>query len=235
MIADRERYIAAHERILAGKDRLLETSNVLTRELEHRVRNNLQLIYSMLSNQLNITTDPAEFEGLGRIARRVMILVEIYEHLLGSDLGRTIDFGGYLSSLCSSFAALHTPAHPKIALTCQTVPVSLGLDTVTALGLVASELVTNSYTHAFPDGVGTIKVSLSVNRSGDQATMSFIDDGVGFADVGESKRHGVGLVKRLMEQVGGSATLRSDHGSEWTLTFPVSPGSSDGKLTSTIH
>ena len=228
MIADRERYIAAHERILAGKDRLLETSNVLTRELEHRVRNNLQLIYSMLSNQLNITTDPAGIEGLGRIARRVMIMVEIYEHLLGSDLGRTIDFGGYLSSLCSGFAALHTAAHPKIVLTCQTVPVSLGLDTVTALGLVTSELITNSYTHAFPDGVGTIKVSLSVNRSGHTATMSFTDDGVGFAAVGESKRHGVGLVKRLMEQVGGTATLSSDHGSEWTLTFPLSPSSSDG-------
>ena len=167
MIADRERYIAAHERIVAGQKRLMETSNVLTRELEHRVRNNLQLIYSMLSQQLNTTTDEAGIEGFGKIARQVMILVEIYEQLLGTDLGRTIDFGAYLSSLCSSFTALHTASHPKVELTCQVVPINLGLDVVTALGLVVSELVTNSYTHAFPDGAGTIKVSLSANRSGD--------------------------------------------------------------------
>ncbi|MEJ0069358.1 MAG: hypothetical protein WDO24_12250 [Pseudomonadota bacterium] len=49
----------------------------------------------------------------------------------------------------------------------------------------------------------------------------FADDGPGFSENGNSKRHGLGLVKRLMEQVGGSATLRSDHGTEWTLKFPV--------------
>ena len=48
------------------------------------------------------------------------------------------------------------------------------------------------------------------------------DDGVGFADTGDNKQHGLGLVKRLMDQVGGSATLRSDHGTEWPLKFPVS-------------
>ena len=64
-----------------------------------------------------------------------------------------------------------------------------------------SELITNSYTHAFPDGNGTITVSLSLNNSGTDAMITYIDDGVGFSDTGESKRHGLGLVKRLMEQV----------------------------------
>ena len=67
------------------------------------------------------------------------------------------------------------------------------------------------------------------------AALTIIDDGVGFTDASENKRHGLGLVKRLIEQVGGSATLRSDRGSEWTLTFPISSGSSDGALTPTIH
>jgi two-component sensor histidine kinase/DNA-binding response OmpR family regulator len=231
MISDRDRYIAAHERILAGKDRLLETSNVLARELQHRVRNNLQLVYSMLNHQLSLTTDEAGIEGLSAIAHRVMILVEIYEHLLGADLGRTIDFGAYISSLCSRFLALHTAAHPKVKLTCQPVAVNIGLDMVTTLGLVISELVTNSYAHAFPDGKGTISVSMSMDQSGDNATISFIDDGVGFVHARENKRHGIGLVKRLMEQVGGSAALRSEHGSEWTLKFPVPITPSAGAST----
>jgi len=54
------------------------------------------------------------------------------------------------------------------------------------------------------------------------ATMIFTDDGTGFANTAGNKRHGLGLVRRLVEQLGGSATLRSDHGTQWTLDFPVS-------------
>jgi two-component sensor histidine kinase/CheY-like chemotaxis protein len=235
MIIDRDRYIAAHELILAGKDRLLETNSVLTKELEHRVRNNLQLIYSMLNQQLNGTTDAAAIDGIGKIANRVMVLVEMYEKLLGRNLGRTIDFGGYLSSLCASFLILYTASHPKVELACRPVPVRLGLDTVTTLGLVISELVANSYKHAFAGGTGTISVSLSVDPSGGNATLIFGDDGVGFVDALESKGHGVGLVCRLMEQIDGSATLRSDHGRRWTLTFPVPTGPSDDASIPSIH
>ena len=136
-------------------------------------------------------------------------------------MGRTINFGGYISALCLKFSNLHIASHPNVKLTAQTVPVSLGLDEVTALGLVITELVANSYNHAFPDGIGKISVSLSLDHSGSTGTITVADDGVGFVDAGGSKRHGVGLAKRLMEQIGGSTTLRSDHGSEWTLTFPL--------------
>ena len=150
-----------------------------------------------------------------------MALSEVYDHLLGAGLSRTIDFGGYLSSLCTDFAALENSVHPNVALTCQIEPTILDLDSVTALGLVVSELIANSYGHAFPSGTGTISVSLHRNDSGNEATLVFADDGVGFIEAGNSKRQGVGLVRRLMQQVGGSATLSSQHGSEWTLKFPV--------------
>ena len=65
--------------------------------------------------------------------------------------------------------------------------------------------------------------------------ITYIDDGVGFSDTGESKRHGLGLVKRLMEQVDGTATYCSDHGSEWTLKFPVPVIRSDDTSTPTIQ
>ena len=99
--------------------------------------------------------------------------------------------------------------HPNVALTCQIEPTILDLDSVTALGLVVSELIANSYGHAFPSGTGTISVSLHRNDIGNEATLVFADDGVGFIEAGNSKRQGVGLVRRLMQQVGGSATLNS--------------------------
>jgi two-component sensor histidine kinase len=93
---------------------------------------------------------------------------------------------------------------------------------VTALGLVVAELVTNSYDHAFPTGKGA--TSVSVHRTaGDagMATMTIRDNGTGFQARAESKRHGVGLVRRLVEQIRGTATVDSNHGTVWTIRFPT--------------
>jgi two-component sensor histidine kinase/DNA-binding response OmpR family regulator len=221
MVADRDRLLAAKSAILEEKNRLLDEKSVLARELQHRVRNNLQLVYGMLSKQAQSTTDEAGAVGINAIARRVMALAQVYDHLLGTGLSRTIDFGKYLSSLCASFEDLQNGEHPNVALTCQCEPVMLDLDTVTALGLVTSELIANSYAHAFPHGTGSISVALSPSQSGDEAMVVFGDDGVGFIEAGDSTRHGLQLVRRLMEQVGGTATVHSVHGTKWALTFPV--------------
>jgi two-component sensor histidine kinase/ActR/RegA family two-component response regulator len=228
MLTDRDRLLVAkgvalNEKnlLLIEENRLLEEKNVLAQELQHRVRNNLQLVYGMLSKQLQSTEDEAGKEGIGAIARRVMTLAQVYDHLLGTGLSRTIDFDKYLASLCESFQVLETVAHPKVGLICHCEPVILDLDTVTALGLVIAELIANSYRHAFPGGGGTITVSLVRGPPEEGATIVFSDDGVGFNGGADTKRRGLGLVRRLMEQVEGSVTLRSDHGTEWTLKFPV--------------
>ena len=226
-VADRDGLLTRQNALLAEKTILLDDKEVMGRELQHRVRNNLQLVHSMLNKQLQSDQGATSKEGIRAIARRVMALSEVYDHLLGAGLSRTIDFGGYLSSLCTDFAELENSVHPNVALTCQIETTVLDLDSVTALGLVVSELIANSYGHAFPNGTGTISVSLHRNHSGNEATLVFADDGVGFIEAGNSKRQGVGLVRRLMQQVGGSATLRSDHGAEWTLKFPVPPNKSD--------
>lgn len=229
MVADKDRLLAAKSLVLAEKNlllveksRLLEERVVLAEELQHRVRNNLQLVYGMLHKQLETATVGTGKDGISAIARRVMTLAKVYDHLLGTGLSRTIDFGAYLSSLCASFGSLEDERHRNITLTCQPVPVPvmLDLDSVTALGLVISELISNSYLHAFPAGAGSIGVSMSIDQPG-EATIVFADNGTGFVVPADSKRHGLGLVKRLMQQVGGSATMSSDHGTIWTLRFPV--------------
>ncbi len=228
MIADRDRLLDAKNVVLAEKNgllneknALLDDKNVLAQELQHRVRNNLQLVYGMLNKQFDVTTDAAGREGIGAIARRVMTLAQVYDHLLGTGLSRTIDFGSYLASLCSNIESLQTTQQPNVTLTCQTDSIILDLDTVTALGLVTSELISNSYDHAFPDGTGTISVTLSKDGLSNEGMIVFTDDGVGLVETGDTKRHGLGLVRRLMQQVSGSAVLRSEHGTEWTLRFPA--------------
>jgi two-component sensor histidine kinase len=213
--------VVERDRMLAAKNVLLDEKSVLAQELQHRVRNNLQLVYGMLNKQIQNTMDGAGLEGFSAITLRVMTLANVYDHLLGTGLSRTIDFGGYISSLCSSFESLQQSERPNVVLTCHWEAVVLDLDTVTPLGLILSELISNSYAHAFPDGTGEINVSLTRNDLADVATLTFSDNGVGFSEAAGSQRRGLGLVKRLMEQVSGLSVAHSDRGTEWTLSFPI--------------
>jgi two-component sensor histidine kinase len=216
MVADRDRLVKAQSKLLSEKGDLAQ-------ELQHRVRNNLQLVYGMLNKEIETAPKNTETAGIKAIARRVMTLAKVYDHLLGSGLTRTTDFGGYLTSLCDSFRDLESPLHQGIVLSCSSQSLMIDLETATSLGLVIAELLSNSYLHAFPENKGVIKISLSQREKDREARIEVVDDGVGFVDSGESKRRGLGLVKRLMQQVHGSAEVHSDRGTAWILKFPLLP------------
>lgn len=205
---------------IAEKDRLLEQKKVLAEELQHRVRNNMQLVYGMLSRQLDSTTDPAGQRGIRSIARRVSTLAQVYDNLLGTEMTRTADFGTYAEALCANIAEVQSS---PVKLTCTCDSMMLDLDTVTALGIVLAELVTNSYDHGFPEGKGNITVSLRAPVAGvdDMASLRVSDDGRGFKPEYNSKRHGLGLVRRLIEQVRGTLEFSSNAGTAWSIRFPV--------------
>lgn len=205
---------------LAQMRDLAEERSVLASELQHRVRNNLQLVYGMLIRQAE-QTEKGGREGFRAIARRVMSLARIYDHLLGHGLVHTIDFAAYLESLCASLHAFQEKGAFEIDLVCQAEPMALDLDMVTALGIIVTEITSNAYLHAFPASPGTIRVSL-VRRDG-IGILTIADDGVGFVPQAESKRHGVGLIKRLTEQAKGTADLNSRDGTVWVLRFPIAP------------
>jgi two-component sensor histidine kinase len=216
--------IAQMKALVRDKDRLLDQKSVLAQELQHRVRNNLQLVYGMLSKQLGDTADKAGQRGIKAIARRVSTLAQVYDHLLGAEMTRTTDFGSYVKSLCVNLAEIQRVPEGTVTLTCDSEPFILDLDVVTALGIVVAEVVTNSYDHAFPRGKGAIIVSVqSAHPDVNTMTLTISDDGEGFKAQTESKRHGLGLVRRLVEQVRGTANLDSENGTVWTIKVPVSP------------
>jgi two-component sensor histidine kinase len=216
--------VARMKALVEDKDRLLDQKKVLAEELQHRVRNNLQLVYGMLSKQLEDTADKAGQRGIKAIARRVSTLAQVYDHLLGAEMTRTIDFGNYVKSLCLNLAEIQGAPAGAVTLTCDSEPLILDLDVATALGIVVAEVVTNSYDHAFPGGKRG-SISVSVHRAaGDIAVMTISDDGTGFLASPGNKRQGLGLVRRLVEQVRGSAIVDSENGTAWTINIPV-PGS----------
>ena len=208
--------------LVAEQERLLDQKKILAEELQHRVRNNMQLVYGMLSKHVADTPDEAGQRGIKAIARRVTTLAQVYDHLLGNEISRTTDFGTYAVSLCHSLAEIQGVPDSAVTLTCDSTQVMLDLDTVTALGIILAELVTNSYDHAFPDGTGSIAVAVRAPAADDSmATLTVLDSGPGFDPKAENKRHGLGLVRRLTEQVRGTVTLDSQQCTFWTVKFPV--------------
>jgi two-component sensor histidine kinase len=200
---------------------LLAQQKLLAEELQHRVRNNLQMVSGMLAGYARTTSDDTARQGIGSISRRVMTLAQIYDSLLGVGLSHTIDLSDYLQSLCISLPGLQDPRLRKVDLVCHAESVQLPLDSVTALGMVVAELVTNSFAHAFPDRSGTINVRLVSDLNAGRATLTITDDGIGFVSDIETSRRGVGLVRRLIEQIGGTMDVQSELGTQWTLQFPV--------------
>jgi two-component sensor histidine kinase len=208
--------------LVEEKDGLLEQKKILAAELQHRVRNNLQLVYGMLSKQLDETQDNAGQRGIKGIARRVSTLAQVYDHLNGNEMTRTTDFASYVKALCLDLVEIRGSPDSDIVLTCDSESLVLDLDVVTALGLVVAELVTNSFDHAFPNHKGSANVS--VRRTADDpdtATIIIRDSGSGFKAGAEAKRHGIGLVRRLVQQIRGTAFVESDRGTVWTINFPT--------------
>jgi len=213
------------EALVLEKDKLLKERTVLAEELKHRVRNNLQLIQAMLFTHMKIGGGDQEQASVRAISRRVMTLSEVYEQLLGTGLERTIDLGEYLQALCARLPGLQAEVSDGIRLVCVAETLLVDLDTVTAMGMAVAELVSNSFEHAFPAGQGTITVQLLRPLDGAAVVLNVGDDGVGFVELDSSKRHGVGLVRRLMQQVEGELGRIEGPGTRWALSFPsVLPG-----------
>ena len=105
--------------LVEEKDRLLDQKNLLADELQHRVRNNLQLVSGMISNQLRETGDERGQKGLRAISRRISALAEVYEHPLGQEMARSMDFGGYLKSLCRNLEEIHNDADVVLSCDCE--------------------------------------------------------------------------------------------------------------------
>jgi two-component sensor histidine kinase/putative methionine-R-sulfoxide reductase with GAF domain len=207
-------------RLVTERDALQHEKEVLSDELKHRLRNILQIIFGMLNRQIDVS-DEAGKDRIRSIARRVMSLSAVYDHLLGNGLSRTIDFDRCLRSLCEHLREFQEPREFAVTLTYgrEPEPLMLDLDAVTALSMVVAEIISNSYHHGFPGRAGAIHVTLARGATG--AILTIGDDGVGFVEPVSNKRHGLGLVRRLMEQIGGTARVVSHHGTEWTFAVPT--------------
>ena len=199
----------------------LKEKVTLLKEIHHRVKNNLQVISSLLSIQATHVEDHRAREAYQDSIRRVRSMALVHERLYRSGDLSQIDFAQYLSAVTTDLA--HSYHTPGITIQVNADQIMLGLDSAIPCGLIANELVTNALKHAYTDGRhGTVRVSFSrIDRTDFRLEVS--DDGVGLpeaSDVGAMTSMGMTIVRTLTDQIGGRLSVRSSPGASFTVTFP---------------
>ncbi len=204
------------EEMVRQRTAALEQRDLLLREVYHRVKNNLQTVDALLQMQARRTSDPEAREGLASLRGRVYALGLVHQQLMSSDNLSTFDIAPFLEELSTNI--LQGGEHGGVTLSVDVCPLTVGLDFAIPLGLLVTELMTNSLKHAFPNGVGHITVSLAKEADG-RVLLSIADNGRGQADAGPGL--GTGIVKGLVAQMDGVMNVIEDGGLRTEIRAPA--------------
>ncbi len=219
------------EKLVSKKTKELKKSNtdlllknnqteLLLKEIHHRVKNNMQIIISLLNIQSNSTDSESERKNLNECKDRIRSMALIHERLyMESDI-TNITFDEYLSELINSLRVSHqTEAEVNIEL--EIAKILLPIDTAIPLGLIMNELITNSLKHAF-NGRESGQIAVNANINENALKLIYSDDGVGFEDDNKgSSSFGLELIEILISQINGEMNHSNIKGSEYQINIPL--------------
>jgi two-component sensor histidine kinase/DNA-binding response OmpR family regulator len=212
----------------------LQEKEVLLKEIHHRVKNNLQIVSSLLNLQTGYVDDAQTLGVLRDSRHRIRSMALIHEKLYQSqDLAR-VDFGEYIRNLAAFLLRSYGELAEAIALKIETDEVFLGIDSAVPCGLILNELISNSLKHAFStngnrpldeNGIngtqGEIRIELRADSAG-QLSLIVSDNGVGLSpdlDYRHTSSLGLQLVNTLVRQLEGSVELDDSRGTAFHISF----------------
>jgi PAS domain S-box-containing protein len=210
----------------------LREKEALLKEVHHRVKNNLQVIASLLRLERQRSTEPAARLVLGEMKGRIQSMALLHETLYRTSNFAALDLGAYLGSLATQTfrTLLIEPSSVKLDLALQ--PVMVGLDQAIPCGLLLHELLSNTLKHAFPNQKsGEVRVELERLNERD-VRLRVSDTGVGLAADFSAKvglSLGLQLVSDLARQLGGELKIESGPGAVFAVTFVVDEGKAAGR------
>jgi len=201
----------------------LREKEQLLKEIHHRVKNNLQVISSLLSLQSGHSQDRPTLEMLRDSQNRIRSMAMIHEKLYQSEDMSEIDFGRYIVDLTTQMLGTYGVDSSLIELKFTGENVFLGLDISIPCGLIINELVSNALKHAFPNGKeGQIRIDLQSDANG-KFNLIVSDNGVGMPkglDFNNTRTLGLQLVNTLVNQLDGTIELDGREGVSFRMSFP---------------
>jgi PAS domain S-box-containing protein len=206
------------------QDRLrknISEKETLLKEIHHRVKNNLQIISSMLSLQSRNLEDESTKKVFLDSQNRVKSMSIIHELLYNTKDFENIDFSKYIKSIISNIQQSYHEANKVINIHYELDPLPLDLDNAIPSGLILNELISNAYKHAFFT-LEKGNIFVNVKRKGNDITFSVSDDGVGMSeDFRANKSLGLDLVYSLVGQLNGTMVINNVKGSEFIINYQI--------------
>ena len=232
LYAAAQHQIAERQRAEARTLESLHEKEVLLREIHHRVKNNLQVIYSLLSLQSQYATDENTLEVLRDSQNRIRSMALIHEKLYQSANLADIDFGEYLRTLTAHLHRSYATADRNVQLVVSTAPIRLPLDVALPCALIAGELISNALKHAFVGrSEGLLRIGVRADDHG-VVQLEVADDGIGmpvawtdpdaagdFTSTRSQVTLGMQLVRGLVRQLDGAITMTNGRGTRFVVTF----------------
>jgi PAS domain S-box-containing protein len=204
----------------------LKEKDVLLGEVHHRVKNNLQIVHSLLDLQSARITDRTALAMLRDSQNRIRSMGLIHQTLYQSKDFAKVDFSRFLDSLVPTLVGSYGANPDRIGLSVEAAQVLLPINAAIPCGLVVNELISNALKHAFPgDRRGQIWVKL-FRQAGGGTVLSVADDGVGIpegVDLTKTSTLGLQLVTLLADQLGGKIAMRRSDPTEFVLSFAIDP------------
>jgi two-component sensor histidine kinase/PAS domain-containing protein len=202
----------------------LQEKEILLKEIHHRVKNNLQVISSLLSLQTRSIKDSLVTSLFQVTQNRVQTIALLHEHLYQSDNLAQISFSNYIQQLVAHIFTTHDSLAKNIFSSIDSDALELSIDMALPCGLIVNELVTNSLKYAFPDGrSGQVKIHFTLNQT-EHYVLTIWDDGIGIPDGlnnSTSNTLGLRLVQALAKQLKGTIELDQSNGNLFTFIFPL--------------
>jgi PAS domain S-box-containing protein len=207
----------------------LKQKEILLKEVHHRVKNNLQVISSLLSLQA-LKSDDASRDALIESRSRIQSMALIHEKLYQSQDLSKIDLGQYIKDLATILYNTYGTETEKVKFDLTSKGVMVDIDTAIPCGLIANEILSNSLKHAFPaNRNGVIECRLSIDN--EAVCIDVSDDGVGFSSettLEQSTSLGLKLISSLVRQLQGSVEVFTDSGTHFVIRVPLLTGVKSG-------
>lgn len=208
-----------NQRLIAEQKHIIENSLIekdsLLKEIHHRVKNNLQMVSSLLSLQTKNTRSKAAIEALEEGKSRVKAMALIHQKLYQNDDLSVIEMQGYIESLVNSVQSVFKKGGHSINITIDAEGVELDIDRAIPFGLILNELVSNSFKYAFPEDKEDGRIYIHLRKNGDQGYFEYTDNGIGLPEDSEERTNssmGIRLMNRLVNQL--QSTLNTDKSTE---------------------
>lgn len=211
----------------------LREKDVLLKEIHHRVKNNLQIVSSILSLQSNYIQDEKFLQIFQESQSRIKSIALIHELLYEKGHLAQIDFGAYLHDLVNNIFRTIGGDPGRISYVVEADSAMMELSAAIHCGLIVNELVTNAIKYAFPgDRHGEIRVELRNQADSEMCTLSVADNGVGLPaefDLKAATTMGLQLVDTLLSQIGATVSVERENGARFTLQFRWQKSPEGGK------